>query len=214
LVTQLGHVTQRPQGLGAEKSRLFVLNLVRLLSSGHLTLGPRLLHAVFFPAAVLGPGSWSRAPWRATWQHSKKVTVRMLSDRASCPMAKARSRDSQPGQPCARGTPWQRLETLFKVFTYLCGCVRQLDCSGTRDPFPAGTDSLVVPRGLQIMWASVVARGGLSCSEACGILVPPPGIEPLSPALEGGCLTIGPPGKSLETYLITTPRGVLLASYG
>ena len=38
---------------------------------------------------------------------------------------------------------------------------------------------------------------GLSCSVACGILVPGPGIEPTSPALEGGFLTTGPPGKFL-----------------
>ena len=30
---------------------------------------------------------------------------------------------------------------------------------------------------------------------ACGILVPQPGIEPTSPALEGGFLTTGPPEK-------------------
>ena len=36
---------------------------------------------------------------------------------------------------------------------------------------------------------------GLNCSAACGILVPPPGIEPESPALQGGFLTTGPPGK-------------------
>ena len=33
--------------------------------------------------------------------------------------------------------------------------------------------------------------------EACGILAPPPGIEPTPPALEGEVLTTGPPGKSL-----------------
>ena len=33
--------------------------------------------------------------------------------------------------------------------------------------------------------------------EACGILAPPPGIEPAPPALEGKVLTTGPPGKSL-----------------
>ena len=33
---------------------------------------------------------------------------------------------------------------------------------------------------------------------ACGILVPQPGIEPTPPALEGGVLTTGPPGKSPE----------------
>ena len=38
---------------------------------------------------------------------------------------------------------------------------------------------------------------GLSCPKACGILIPGPGIEPVSPALVGGFLTTGPPGKSL-----------------
>ena len=37
---------------------------------------------------------------------------------------------------------------------------------------------------------------GLSFPTACGILVPQPGTEPSSPALEGGFLTTGPPGKS------------------
>ena len=31
-----------------------------------------------------------------------------------------------------------------------------------------------------------------------GILVPHPGIEPVSPALQGGFSTTGPPGKSLS----------------
>ena len=38
----------------------------------------------------------------------------------------------------------------------------------------------------------------LSCFLACGILVPSPGIKPMSPAWQGGFLTAGPPGKSLE----------------
>ena len=47
-------------------------------------------------------------------------------------------------------------------------------------------------------WAgSVVAARGLSCPAACGILVLRSGIEPASPALEGGFFTTGPPGKSL-----------------
>ena len=61
--------------------------------------------------------------------------------------------------------------------------------------------------------ATVIRKGGivqcfragffffLSCPEACEILVPQPGIEPLSPALEGRFLTTGPPGKSLEHSL-------------
>ena len=43
---------------------------------------------------------------------------------------------------------------------------------------------------------SVVVAHRLSCPGACGILVPRPGIEPASPALEGGFFTTGPPGKS------------------
>ena len=43
---------------------------------------------------------------------------------------------------------------------------------------------------------SVVAAHRLSCPAACGILVPQPGIELASPALEGGFLSTGPPGKS------------------
>ena len=43
---------------------------------------------------------------------------------------------------------------------------------------------------------SVVAVRELSCPTAWGILVLQPGIEPASPALEGGFLTTGPPGKS------------------
>ena len=41
---------------------------------------------------------------------------------------------------------------------------------------------------------------GLSCPAACGILVPRPGIELLSPALEGRCLTTGPHRKSLSMH--------------
>ena len=42
---------------------------------------------------------------------------------------------------------------------------------------------------------SVDVARGLSCSMVCGILVPQPGIEPKSPALQGGFLTTEPPGK-------------------
>ena len=34
----------------------------------------------------------------------------------------------------------------------------------------------------------------------CGLLTPQPGIEPTSPALQGGFLITGPPGKSLEPF--------------
>ena len=45
---------------------------------------------------------------------------------------------------------------------------------------------------------SAVAVHGLRCPAACGILVPWSGIELTSPALQGGSLTNGPPGKSLQ----------------
>ena len=38
----------------------------------------------------------------------------------------------------------------------------------------------------------MVVALGPRCSMACGILVPKPGIEPASPALQGGFLTTGP----------------------
>ena len=45
----------------------------------------------------------------------------------------------------------------------------------------------------------LVAACRLSCSETCGILVPWLTIKSSSPALEGRSLTIGPPGKSLDS---------------
>ena len=64
--------------------------------------------------------------------------------------------------------------------------------------------SLVVEHRLQGTWASVVtacgaslgAVLGLSYPIACGILFLRPGVKPVSPALEGGFLRTGPPGKS------------------
>ena len=47
---------------------------------------------------------------------------------------------------------------------------------------------------------SVVAQHGLSCPAVCEILVPRPELEPASPALEGGFLTTGQPGKSQQFY--------------
>ena len=72
--------------------------------------------------------------------------------------------------------------------------------------------SLVVAHGLQGVCAlqfaahrlqlrhasSVVVARRLSCPAACGIFVPRPGIEPASPALEGGFFITGPRGKSLK----------------
>ena len=50
------------------------------------------------------------------------------------------------------------------------------------------------------LWVSLAVVCGLSCPAASGILVPQPGIELVSPALEGRFLTTGPLRKS-PTFL-------------
>ena len=60
--------------------------------------------------------------------------------------------------------------------------------------------------------ASVVEAHGLSCPTACGVLVPRPGIEPMSSALAGGCLTTGPQGSPGFVFLHRTV--VKKQSYG
>ena len=45
---------------------------------------------------------------------------------------------------------------------------------------------------------SVAVVHGPSCSSICGISVPQPRVKPRSPALQGGVLTTGPPGKSQD----------------
>ena len=53
---------------------------------------------------------------------------------------------------------------------------------------------------------SLVRALKLRCPAACRILVPRPGIEPVSPALEGGFSTTEPLGKSLkQAFNLTTP---------
>ena len=55
---------------------------------------------------------------------------------------------------------------------------------------------------------SAVVAFNLSCPTACGPLVPWPGSEPTSPALEGGLLITGPPGKSLgPSHFTSSKRG-------
>ena len=46
---------------------------------------------------------------------------------------------------------------------------------------------------------------GLGCPEAREILVPRPGVQPLSPAFEGRFLTTGPPGMSLYALFYELP---------
>ena len=54
--------------------------------------------------------------------------------------------------------------------------------------------SSCLPQGLAV-------AHGLSCSAACGILVPRPGIEPASLALQGRFLTAVPPGQHWSVFL-------------
>ena len=68
--------------------------------------------------------------------------------------------------------------------------------------------SLDAEHGLQGVWAhwlqhvsSDVVGRGISGSIAHDVLVPGPGIEPVSPALTGGFLTTGPPEKSPQSFL-------------
>ena len=84
------------------------------------------------------------------------------------------------------------LADLFKdifFLMYLFGCIRsELQHAG----------SLLHHMSLSQGIPSCGSRASrLSCFKACGILVPQPGIEPVSPALPGRFLTTGPPGKSL-----------------
>ena len=51
-------------------------------------------------------------------------------------------------------------------------------------------------RGLLRPELPLVMVHGLGCSLAYGILVPQPGVKPMSPALGGGLLATGPAGKS------------------
>ena len=56
--------------------------------------------------------------------------------------------------------------------------------------------------------SSLLEAHVLSCSVACGILIPQPGIEPMSPALQGRFLTTGLLGKSPPPPLLFTVREI------
>ena len=55
---------------------------------------------------------------------------------------------------------------------------------------------------------------GLGCPTACVILLPPPRIEPLSPALEGRFLTAGPPGREVPKLFFNKERKLPLIIFG
>ena len=57
---------------------------------------------------------------------------------------------------------------------------------------------------VSLLWCtgSLVVGQGLSCPTARGILVPQPGVGPMSLALEGEFLTTGPLGKSQPCFVL------------
>ena len=61
--------------------------------------------------------------------------------------------------------------------------------------------SLAAEHGLQSTQSSVVVAYGLSCLVTCGIFLDQ-GLNPASPALAGGFLTTGPPGRSQSRYTL------------
>ena len=70
-------------------------------------------------------------------------------------------------------------------FSLVVACGFSLSSCGTWAPERMGS----VVCGMRAL--SVVVVCGLSCPATCGILVPQPGIEPMSTALEGGFFTTG-----------------------
>ena len=89
-------------------------------------------------------------------------------------------------------------------FSLVVACGFSLSSCGAQAPGHMGS----VVCGMQSLYlrrtSSVVVAHGLSCPVACGILIPWPGIEPTSPALQGRLFITGPPGKSLHVVLIST----------
>ena len=87
------------------------------------------------------------------------------------------------------------LKFFFFLFRNVCLFIRLCWGSGAAlrilteacEIFPYPTDPLVV--ACCHMW-------GLSCFKVCGVSVPCQEMEPESPALQGGFLATGPPGKS------------------
>ena len=61
---------------------------------------------------------------------------------------------------------------------------------------------------------SVIAAHRFSCPVACGILVPQPGIKPISPIFKGRFLATGPPGKLLSCQDFEVVLGVLRITLG
>ena len=90
---------------------------------------------------------------------------------------------------------------IFMPFNYIdpfYPSLRASDCGGF---------SRCGARALGARASVVVARGLSSCGARAQLLcgmwdLPGPGLEPVSPALAGGCLTTAPPGKSFTVVIL------------
>ena len=80
---------------------------------------------------------------------------------------------------------------------YLVFCLHWLFVAGCRLLLLGSPGSRVHGLSAYSVCVSLVVAYGLSCPMTCGILVLWPGVEPMSPALEGTFLATGPPGQSL-----------------
>ena len=125
-------------------------------------------------------------PWvkRTAWSHAEWAF-----------RAVERSRMSTLGRGLAGTLPLWQKKLICNV--YLFGCIGfQLQHPGSFLAAP-GLSGCGTRASEQVGSVVVVLR--LCCLEACGILVPHPWTKPKSPALQGGFLTTGPPGKSQES---------------
>ena len=106
------------------------------------------------------------------------------------------------------------------IYLFIFGCVSWVFIAARRLSLvvASGGSCLAAAHGLLVAVAFICCRAwvlepmgsvavvhGLSCPWACGILVSGPGIEPMSPVLEGRFPTTGSPRKSLGCYLLNSP---------
>ena len=92
------------------------------------------------------------------------------------------------------------LNTHSFLWLFMCLAVSGVRC-GLWDLRGGNAGSLLVARGLPSCgaWLQCLCVGLVDPLDPRRILVPRPGIELLSPALQGRFLTTGPPGKSLNS---------------
>ena len=113
--------------------------------------------------------------------------VSYLLSNVKAPAIKCQS-EHRPGPTTPKLIYSQRCFFFF-FNIYLFGCV--------------GSQLWLVGFSLCQAWSFIVANRLSSCSAACGILLPRPGIKPVSPVSQGRFLTTGPPGKSHLKGLLT-----------